>query len=116
MKKLKEKPLYVYGGVFRKSCRRLAGDLWEIVSLAGERSLVLSKMETLNGFSCGLIMVKNTSSRKWGYADYKGNLVVAPKYDEVNPFSNDRTWARLEKRYFLIKREAKLSGNIEPRE
>lgn len=114
--KLKEKQLYVHGGIFRKSCRRIAGDLWEIVSLSGESSLVLSKMESTDGFSCGLIMAKNGASQKWGYADCKGNMVVAPKYDEANAFSNDRAWARLGKRYFIIKRDAKLSGHIEPHE
>lgn len=109
--RLKDKSLYVYGGIYRKSCRRVAGDLWEIVSLADKISYVFSKMETTNGFSCGLIMVKDMSSRKWGYADHNGDLAVAPKYDEVSPFSNGRAWARLGKQYFIIQREAKISGN-----
>ena len=114
--KLKEKSLYAHGGIFRKSCRRVAGDLWEIVSLADKVSYVFSKMETANGFSCGLIMVKDTSSRKWGCSDHNGDLVVAPKYDEVSPFNSNRAWARLGKQYFILQREAKLSGNTESHE
>ncbi len=114
--RLQEKSLYAYGGIFRKSCRRIVGDLWEIISLAGEVSYVFSKMETTNGFSCGLIRVRDRVSQKWGYSDHNGNLVVSPKYDEVSPFSNGRAWARLGKQYFIMQREAKLSGNTESHE
>ena len=68
-------------------------------------------MESVNGFSCGLIAVKALSNQKWGYADYNGNLIVPPKYDEAKPFNNNRTWARLGKNYFIIKREAVLNNS-----
>ncbi|HHT24275.1 MAG TPA: WG repeat-containing protein [Clostridiaceae bacterium] len=94
-----------------KSCRRVIGDLWEIEAHDGKKSFVFSQMESVNGFSCGLIAVKALSNQKWGYADYNGNLIVPPKYDEAKPFNNNRTWARLGKNYFIIKREAVLNNS-----
>ncbi|NLJ70051.1 MAG: WG repeat-containing protein [Clostridiaceae bacterium] len=102
------------GGSFpHKSCRRLIDDLWEIEAKDGKKSLVFSQLESLSGFSCGLIAVKDLSTQKWGYADQYGNLIVPPKYDEAKSFKNNRTWARQGKNYFIIKREAILSNNIE---
>ena len=52
------------GGSFpHKSCRRLIDDLWEIEAKDGKKSLVFSQLESLSGFSCGLIAVR--SVRKW---------------------------------------------------
>jgi hypothetical protein len=89
-----------------KKCRRLAGDLWEVETSDGKVSYVLSQLESTNGFSCGLLAVKHNRTRKWGYADPEGNLVVPPKYDEAKAFKDNRAWARVGKQYFILKREA----------
>lgn len=102
------------GGEFpHKSCKRIVGDLWEVEAKDGKKSFVFSQMESLSGFSCGLIAIKDLSSRKWGYADLHGNLIVPPKYDYAKPFNNNRTFARIGKKYFIIKREAMIKGNSE---
>ncbi|HHU52998.1 MAG TPA: WG repeat-containing protein [Clostridiaceae bacterium] len=100
------------GGYFpHKRCRRLIGDLWEIEAKDGKKSFVLSQMESLSGFSCGLIAVRDLSVKKWGFADQYGNLVVPPIYDYVRPFNNNRTIALEGKKYYIIKREAIVNNN-----
>ena len=102
------------GGWFpHKSCKRIVGDLWEIEARDGKKSLVFSQMESLSGFACGLIAIKDLSTRKWGFADHYGNLIVPPKYDYVKPFNNNRTFARLGEKHFIIKREVVINGNTE---
>jgi hypothetical protein len=94
----------------RKSCRRLGGDIWEIVSSTGDISFGFSKLESINEFSCGLMAVMDESSGKTGFVNHEGNMVVAAKYDDAKPFSDNRTWARLGNEHFILKREMRISS------
>ncbi|MDR1110061.1 MAG: WG repeat-containing protein [Deltaproteobacteria bacterium] len=91
--------------VTHKSCRRIAGDLWEIESYAGKYEIVLSKMESIGGYSCGLLPVRDSTTGKKGFVNEKGKVIVHPKYDDAIPFKANRCWARIGKRYYILRRD-----------
>jgi hypothetical protein len=90
--------------ITHKFCRRITGDLWEIESYAGKSEIILSKMESVGGYSCGLLLVKDISTGKKGFVNEKGKVIVHPKYDDAIPFRANRCWARIGKRYYVLRR------------
>ena len=60
-----------------------------------------SKYEFQGPFCNGLARVK-TAEKKWGFIDTTGNVVVAPKYNEVTNFSDGLARVRIGQRWGLI--------------
>lgn len=60
-----------------------------------------SKYEFQGPFCNGLARVK-TAEKKWGFIDTTGNVVVAPKYNEVTNFNDGLARVRVGQRWGLI--------------
>jgi hypothetical protein len=48
----------------------------------------------------GLVGIKE--GYKWGFSDYFGNLQIAPKFDAVTPFEQNRAMVRSGSRWFML--------------
>jgi hypothetical protein len=93
-----------------KGCRRVLGDLWQIDKTNGEMQFRISKLESVTGFSYGLIAVKEKKTKKIGYVDHEGHFATEVIYDKARHFDNNRTWARRGKQYYILKREAQINA------
>ncbi|MDR1688762.1 MAG: WG repeat-containing protein [Clostridiales bacterium] len=93
-----------------KGCHRILGDFWQLIKNSDELLFNISKLESVSGFSCGLLAVKEKSSKKIGFIDHEGQIAMEAKYDEAEHFNNNRTWVRQGKQYFILKREVIING------
>ena len=82
------------------------------ITIGGDRvtSIQLPKDRKL-AFTDGLVAIR--VSDKWGYMDTKRSIVIAPRFDSVEPFSEERAVVTIGKLHGYIDRSGKYI--VEPR-
>ncbi|TYQ29718.1 WG repeat-containing protein [Pseudanabaena sp. UWO310] len=78
---------YFKNGVARFS-RYIGNEIYQgFIDKSGKVIFQIKDCYELNDFSDGLAAFKNTDIR-WGYVDWSGNVVIKPKFWQVEPFKN----------------------------
>lgn len=62
--------------------------IWKVLQIGGRTYSVDRKIVSLEGFHDEMAIMKY-SNGKYGFIDNRGEIRVAPQYDQVRPFSND---------------------------
>ena len=93
----------------RRSVGRVAGDAWIAITMANKEKAILSQFETTRGFFCGLLQVVDRTTKKTGFVDPTGTVVIPPIYDQAKRFRDNRTWARIGKQYYALSRDMTVS-------
>jgi hypothetical protein len=94
----------------RRSVRQVFGPAWMEKLNDGTERPVLSALETVNGFFCGLHAVRDRASGKFGFIDHTGAVVVQPTLDKIGkPFRDNHTWATVGEQYVALSREMSIT-------
>jgi|SRR6185503_4851876 len=80
---------------------------WAYVDRTGKRVIYCEKDRVAGPFSGGFAKVMLKDTRKWGVIDKTGKEIVAPKYDEMDFFSEGMMAVKLDDKWGYIDNKGK---------
>lgn len=88
-------------------------DGWFLINRQGER-VSRGYFEDVDSYGEGLVAVRPTGEKRWGYADYSGNIVIPADFDWAWGFSSGRARVRLGEVDSFIDRNGATIFSVSP--
>jgi len=87
------------------------GGNWKCLNEKGQMILQVFH-DVLGNFHDGLAQFKSKTNGKWGFTDKRGRIVVAPKYDSVDDFSEGLTTVLISNRVEFINTKGEVQTSL----